>query len=270
MRASRWLTWVMNCASPVPSAPGETAGEPSLSPVASSWGQKAIACCSQHKFTHTMQAYHSLTWCLMFRISAFISCLHRLPTLLCTCLSARCMRRVKTLLHGQIMHGNPRLSTTDGLPVKGFHLHRHVALHRTPYRLAAQGLIIERWLLSELEGAAPFIILRPQLAFDERHAEGEAQHSQQHTWLARFGSLKPSKVVPLAFAAARSELVTSLASLIIGTNSTPEGMVSPCMQSTCTLMDQGSHRDHKRALIAQARHHSSTNFAYQVVGGRFT
>ena len=119
--------------------------------------------------------------------------------------------------------------------------------HRT--HSAPQGMMKERWPLSRSERAALPREAEAALAWTGRQAEEKAQHIKQHTWLARFGSLKPSKVVPLAFAVFRLDVVTSLASLISGTNSTPEGTVSPCMHDECALIGQGPHQEHRHVLL---------------------
>ena len=114
---------------------------------------------------------------------------------------------------------------------------------------APQGIFTERWPLSRLVRAALPRETDTVLACIGTQAKGKAHYIQQHTWLARFGSLKPSKVVPLAFAVSRLEVVTSLASLIKGTNSTPEGTVSPCMHDECGLIGQGPLQEHKHVVL---------------------
>ena len=117
---------------------------------------------------------------------------------------------------------------------------------------APQGMRKERWPLSRLERAALPQETEAALAWTGRQAEGKAYCIRQPTWLARFGSLKPSKVVPLAFAVFRLEVVTSLASLIKGTNSTPEGTVSPCMHDECALIGQGHQQEHRHVFLCKA------------------
>lgn len=162
------------------------------------------------------------------------------------------MRKVMTVLHRcMTLHAsNSRLSTIDGLAVYGSHLNCDVALHSTHDKFSAPRHIYGALAtVSRLVRAALPRETDTGLACIGTQAKGKAHYIQQHTWLARFGSLKPSKVVPLAFAVSRLEVVTSLASLIKGTNSTPEGTVSPCMHDECGLIGQGPLQEHKHFVL---------------------